>query len=110
VARRQRRPSKLRQSAGLFGQAQPEREQAGHARVDDPIVDVISFAARGHDAAVDEPAELVGDGLGSHLHRRRKVSNAKLFSAGQRMEQTEAAVVGQRLKQGDNFGGLVWRE
>jgi hypothetical protein len=106
----QRRLREVRQPAGLFGQAQSEREQAGHAWVDDPIVDVISFASRGHDAAVDEAAELVGRGLGSHLHRRRKVSDTQLFSAGQRMEQPEAADVGQRLKQGDNFSSLVLRE
>ena len=81
-----------------------------HAWIDDPIVDVIAFAARGDDAAVDEAAELVGDGLWRHLHRRRKVGNAQLFGAGQRMEHAEATVVGQRLKQGDNFGGLVRRE
>jgi hypothetical protein len=102
--------SKVRQPAGLFSQAQSEREQTGHAWIDDPIVYVIAFAARGHDPAVGEAAELVGDGLGRHLHHHRKVSNAQLFSAGQRMEQAEAAVVGQRLKQGDNFSSLVWRE
>src|SRR5262245_26692645 len=105
-----RRLREVRQPASLFGQAQSEREETRHAWIDDSIVDIVAFAAGGQDAAVAEAAERVGDGLGRHLHRDSKVSNAKLISAGQRMEQAEAAVVGQRLKQGDNFSGLVRRE
>jgi hypothetical protein len=101
---------KVRQSASFFSQAQSKGEQTWHAWIDNPIVDVIALAARGYDAAVNESAELIGDGLGRHLHRRRKVSNAHFFGAGQSMEQAEAAVVDQRLKHGDNFSGLVWCE
>jgi hypothetical protein len=56
--------------ARLFGQADTEREQPWHTWVYDAVMDAIAVAARRDDAAINEAAELIGDGLGRHLYRR----------------------------------------
>ena len=69
-------------------------------------MDVLAVAAGNEDAPVDQPLELVGDGLLAGADRVGQFGDGELAGAVQGVDEPQAGLVGEQLEQGDDLGGL----